>query len=95
MKTFSVKVNAVDVSGKGYDVSVYVFGENNTWGDITVAYDRCGDDESMFVYDGHINTSDPGEGPVEEYANRDDALGSEYGWAFEIASFIADKVVEK
>lgn len=88
-----IKVSTAKVNGE-INVTVFVFAEDDKNGQFTVGYER-GVSELMCVYDGHVNTEDPGTGPDEEYERFDQAVESEYVWVFEIAKCIADKLTEK
>lgn len=56
--------------------------DDSTYGVITVCYaNECG--EVICVYDGNVNTEDPGVGPLDEFANKHDAIESEYGDEFD------------
>lgn len=93
MKIYKLNATANDViyncvKTKCVEIFAFANGEN----DCTIAYELTGDEEKMFVYDGAVNTEDPGEGPVEEYESRGEAIKSEYGDLFESVFKLADSM---
>lgn len=87
-----VTAKAINVKEGVKCVDVFAYAKDAKYGDVTIAYELCGKDESALVYAGRINTEDPGEGPIEEYASRNDAIDGEYGKLFNIAITLADGI---
>jgi len=86
----TAKVN--ELAGGEKCVDVFAYAKDGQFGEITVAYELCGADEQILVYDGRINTNDPGEGPLEEYGSREEAIGSERGECFRVVFDLADGI---
>lgn len=95
MKVYELNATANDVifqGTKAKSIEVYAFASDENDKKCTVAYNLMADEQQMFVYDGAINTADPGEGPMEEYKSREEALTSEYGNLFESVFKLADSM---
>ena len=66
-------------------VTVYIFFKTDDNDKMTACgqFTRDEDEEYLLVYDGFINTEDPGEDPEEEYSSCEEALDGEYHEVFE------------
>ena len=95
MKIYKLNATANDVIYNGVKtkcVEIFAFAKDENDNAVTICCEMTGDEHLIFVYDGEINTSDPGEGPTEEYANREEALASEYGDLFKAVFDMADNM---
>jgi len=94
MKIYQLKSDVMSaVSGdKAYTcVDIFAYAKGDGEGTVTIGCE-LGEDEKMCVYDGVVNTEDPGEGPMEEYNNREDALVSKYGSMFKVLFNLGDNL---
>lgn len=94
-KIYKLEANVSDVMHQGNgtkNIEIYAFARDENNSEATLTYEMVGNEEQMFVYDGVINTEDPGEGPAEEYANRQEALSSEYGNLFKVIFDLTDNI---
>ena len=93
MKVYKLNATANDVIYNGVKTKcIEIFAFANGEDDCTIAYELTGDEEKMFVYNGAVNTEDPGEGPMEEYETREEAIQSEYGNLFGTVFTLADSM---
>lgn len=93
-KIYELNAQANDVIFQGTPmkcVEVTAFASDGEENKATVTCEFM-DKELIFVYDGEVNTQDPGEGPMEEYGSREEALASEYGEVFKIVFELADNM---
>lgn len=87
---YEIKATAFETNGeKGVVVSATA--SNEQYGDITAGYESTS--KGIYVYAGLVDLEDPGEGPIDEFASRDEALASEYGDVFKAVFAVADMVI--
>ena len=87
---YEIKATAFEANGeKGVVVSATA--SNERYGDITVGYESTS--EGIYVYTGLVDLEDPGEGPLDEFESRKDALTSEYGDVFKAVFAVADMII--
>lgn len=87
-----MKINEVNAKENGFGVTVIAYADSEKYGEATLAV-FVGEDERLCVYGERINPVDPGEGPLDEYEDRDEALASEYGEAFKPLVALADAMI--
>lgn len=88
IRKMEVRTGALD--GGADLIEIYAFAEDEAGKKATLAYELCETDETALVYDGWIVTSDPGVCPMDEYADRDEAIGGGYGAMFKTVFGLAD-----
>lgn len=84
------KIEELNAKVNGNVVDVFAVAKDDEFGEVTLAYELFGGNESIFVYAGRINREDPGEGPYDEYGSRDEAIASKYGHSFSAVFAAAD-----
>ena len=93
-KIYKLDATSNDVIFQGNEtksVEIFAYAEDNN-GKITIGYEMMGNEHQICVYDGEVNTSDPGEGPSEEYTGRNEALTSDYSDLFNAIFTLADSM---
>lgn len=79
-----MKILEINGNGNNFDVTVTAVFSSDKFEYMTACYNMSGGDEIICVYDGKINIEDPGIGPYEEYATREEALCSEFKGVFTV-----------
>lgn len=92
MKFEELKAEVIKLAD-GICVDVFAVACNEDGEEVTLCYEEGAGANQIHVYDGRINMGDPGEGPIEEYADRGEALGSEYCRLFKVMFTLADGMV--
>lgn len=88
---YEINAKVIEVNG-GNCVDVFAFSKDEEYNEVTLAYERCGTDEQIYVYAGRVNTEVPGWGTIEDYADREEAVGGRFGEVFRVVFDVADKL---